>query len=308
MDVSVIIVNYNNFNLLRNCLESLYKHTHDLEFEVIVVDNGSSEAGLENICSTYDNLILIKNKENLGFSKANNIGLSLAKGKYVLFLNNDTIFKENSIKKILDYAQETKNVIIGCKLLNVDESWQQSTANFPTILNSWSSNFFLYLLFPNSPKLNKYYLKNRNIKEITEVDYVLGAFMFGLRKDFIDLNGFDERFYFYSEDIDLCYRYKKMGGKIILFPFTSIIHIGGASVESNHWFKIKNKFISEIQFFQKHSSGLSFFLSIIPMYLGNLIRFPLFLLLGIFMMNKNFINRSISHLRLTIVYPKNLFQ
>lgn len=308
IDVSIIIVSYNSFELLKNCLLTLFEYSSGFIFEVIIVDNNSSEGNIDDIVKEYENVALIKNQTNLGFSKANNIGLSVAKGKYILFLNNDVYFFENSIKKVLDFAKKQPDkTFIGCKLLNTDKSWQASTANFPSGLNSFSANFFLYLLFPNSKALNKYYLQKREVKEPVVVDYVLGAFLFGERETLLKLKGFDERFFFYAEDIDLCYRLKLIDGKTIYYPLTSVIHVGGASVKSKQWFKFKNKSLSELQFFQKHKRGIEFFIGVLSYFLGNLIRIPITALIGIIKFDKNLIIRSFYHFRLLFVYPKNVF-
>jgi GT2 family glycosyltransferase len=308
IDVSIIIVSYNNFDLLKYCLFTLFKFSKEFVFEVIIVDNNSSEGNIDDIVKEFDNIILIKNQTNLGFSKANNIGLNIAKGKYILFLNNDVYFFENSIKRVLDYARtQSANTFIGCKLLNTDNSWQASTANFPSGLNSFSANFFLYLFFPNSKTLNKYFLQEREVREPVIVDYVLGAFLFGERETLLKLKGFDDRFFFYAEDMDLCYRLKLIDGKTIFYPLASVIHVGGASVKANQWFKFKNKALSELQFFQKHRGGIELFIGVLSHFLGNLVRIPIFALIGIIKFDKNLITRSFYHFRLLFVYPKNVF-
>ena len=309
VDVSIIVVNYNGFNLLKNCLTTLFKFADGFTFETILIDNNSTEGNIEEVIKGFDKVTLIKNHVNLGFSRANNIGLKLAKGKYILFLNNDVFFTENSIKKILDFAEKNNGkTFIGCKLLNPDKTWQTSTANFTSLLNFISSNFFLYLLYPSSPYFNKYYLQKKNIEIPIEVDYILGAFLFGGRELLLKLNGFDERFFFYAEDIDLCYRLSLIGGKTIFYPGTSVVHIGAASVKSNQWFKYKNKAISELQFFQKHKKGIKLLIGIIVHYLGNLIRIPITFIIGTIKFDKQLLIRSYYHMKLLLIYPKNLFK
>lgn len=309
VDVTIIIVNYNGFNFLKKCLSTLYEFTRDLTFEVIIIDNNSSEGKIEEVLIDFKDVILIKNETNIGFSKANNLGLKIARGKYVLFLNNDVYFIENSIKKIFDFSEKQNDrIIVGCKLLNPDGSWQASTSKFPSLINLFSSNFFLYVLFPKSSLLNKYFFQFSKVDFPIKLDYVLGAFLFGLREDFLKLGGFDERFFFYAEDIDLCFRFLQNGGSIFFFPNTSVFHIGGGSVRNIPWFKIKNKFISEIQFYQKHFSGIKFVIAIIISYIGDFIRIPIFFFLGLICFNKNYLLRSFYHIKLLFVYPKNLFK
>jgi GT2 family glycosyltransferase len=264
---------------------------------------------MDGLEQDFNGLTLIKNKVNKGFGAANNQGVKVAKGKYVLLLNNDTILFENSIKKVFDFAESSEgNEIISCKLLNEDKSTQKSVYDFPTLLNVLTSNLFLYLLFPNSKYFNKYHLMNKGINRITEVDVVTGAFLFMHRKVFEGLGGFDERFFFYMDDTDLCYRHKKNNGKVIYFPETSIIHLKGKSAKGESWFKNKHQSISTIKFFQKHFVGLKFFLALIIHYVGIIIRIPLFILGGILMMNKDLVARGFYYCRLIFIYPANEFK
>lgn len=309
IDVSVITVNYNSIELLKNCLDSLQKFTKDINYEIIVVDNNSMTGDIDKLLKDYDRITLVKNDVNKGFGSANNQGVKIAKGKYVLLLNNDTILFENSIKKVFDFTESLKgNIIIGCKLLNEDRSIQKSVYDFPTLLNVFTSNFFLYLFFPRSKYFNKYHLMNKGLNDMTEVDVVTGAFLFMDRKIFDSLGGFDERFFFYMDDTDLCYRHKKNNGKVIYYPETSIIHLKGKSAKGESWFKNKHQSISTIKFSQKHFVGLKFFLAIIFHNTGLLVRIPLFILGGILMLKTDLIRRGFFYFRLIFLYPANQFK
>lgn len=309
IDVSIIIINFNSTELLKNCLDSIEKFTSGISYEIIVIDNNSMTGDVDRLQQDFNRLTLIKNKVNKGFGTANNQGVEVAKGKYVLLLNNDTIFIENSIKKVFDFVESLEgNEIISCKLLNEDKSTQKSVYDFPKLLNVFTSNLFLYLLVPKSKYFNKYHLMNKGISWITEVDVVTGAFLFMSRKSYQVLGGFDERFFFYMEDTDLCYRHKKNNGKVIYFPETSIIHLKGKSAKGESWFKNKHQSISTIKFFQKHFVGLKFFLALIIHYVGLLIRIPLFILGGILMMNKDLVMRGFYYYRLIFIYPANEFK
>jgi hypothetical protein len=307
-DVSIIIVNYNSFKLLQDCLESIFKHSTGCGFEIIVIDNNSSEGHVDDVVRDFDEITLIKNKINKGFGAANNQGLAIAKGKYVLFLNNDTILFENTIKKVFDFAETlNENSIIGCKLLNKDKSLQHSVYDFPSLLNVFTSNFFLYSLFPKSKLFNKYHLMNRKINETTKVDVVTGAFLFGTKEKLKEIGGFDERFFFYNEETDLCYRFKQNGGKIFYYPQTAIIHLKGGTAKKSGWFAYKNQSLSTIKFFQKHFSRFNFIVALVLHYIGIFIRIPTFLLIGILTLNRDLIIRSYYYLKLLFLYPKNLF-
>ena len=309
IDVSIIIVNYNSTALLKNCIDSIEKFTNSINYEIIVVDNNSMPGDVDELLKFHDRITLIKNDVNKGFGAANNQGVKIAKGKYVLLLNNDTILFENSIKKVFDFAETLEgNEIIGCKLLNEDKSVQKSVFDFPNLSNVFTSNFFLYMFFPKSKYFNKYHLMNKGIDNITEVDVVTGAFIFMSRKSYEVLGGFDERFFFYMDDTDLCYRHKKNIGMVIYFPETSIIHLKGKSAKGESWFKNKHQSISTIKFFQKHFFGLKFFLTIISHYVGLLLRIPLFILGGMFTLNKNLVMRGFYYCRLLFLYPANQFK
>jgi len=308
IDVSVVIVNYNSFDLLRNCLSTVIKHTRNVNYEIIAVDNNSTEGEVDTITNEFENIILIKNSTNEGFGAANNKGLTIAKGKYVLFLNNDTIFFENSIKKVFDFAETlNENSIIGCILLNEDKSLQYSVYDFPSLLNVFTSNFFLYSLFPKSKLFNKYHLMNRKINETTEVDVVTGAFLFGTKEKLKEIGGFDERFFFYNEETDLCYRFKQNGGKIFYYPKTAITHLKGGTAKKSGWFAYKNQSLSTIKFFQKHFSRFNLIVALILHYIGIFIRIPIFLLIGFLILNRDLLIRSYYYLKLLVLYPKNHF-
>ncbi|HKI79601.1 MAG TPA: glycosyltransferase family 2 protein [Ignavibacteriaceae bacterium] len=308
VDVSVIIVNYNGIDLLRGCLSSLEKFTSNLNYEVIVVDNNSTDGDIAEIVNNYQNACLIKNSKNLGYAVANNIGAERAEGKYLLILNNDIIFIENSIKKVFDFVEnKSGEVVVGCRLLNKDKSNQVSISAFPTVLNTLTENIFIYKLFPKSKLLNKYYLNYLDIKDTSEVDVVKGAFMFCTKKNYFDLDGFDERFYFYSEETDFCYRFKKGKGEILFYPFTSIIHLGGATTSADLWFKYKNQCIAKIQLYQKHFKGIKFLIAVLSHYLGLLLRSFFYLIGGVISVKKSLIVKSYYFCRQFFVYPKNVF-
>ncbi len=308
-DISIVIVNYYSTELLKGCLDSIYNYTQGIEFEIIVVDNGSLAGEVENLIREYSGIKLIKNESNKGFGAANNQGAEVARGKYLLFLNNDTILQENSIKKVFDFADSIQGEnVIGCRLLNQDNSTQKSVFDFPTLANVFTSNFFLYLLFPKSKHFNKYHLMNKGIDVITEVEVVTGAFLCIEKRTFRKLGGFDERFFFYMDETDLCYRQKKKKGKVIYFPETSVIHLKGKSAKGESWFKNKYQSISTLKFFQKHFSGMSLLLAIVFHYSGLLLRIPIFLIGGILLMKKDLVKRSLYYLRLIFIYPANEFK
>ncbi len=307
--VSIIIVNYNSFDLLDKCLKSLIRFTKLKDYEIIVVDNNSTQGKIEDILNQYKGINLIKNSTNRGFAAANNQAIRIAKSEYILLLNNDTEFIEDTISKILDfYKKRNERLLIGCKLLNEDGSLQPSVYQFPTILNIFSSNFFLYRVFPKSKRFNKYYLKELVIKEPIEVDVVIGAVIFCKKSDLMKLNGFDERFYFYAEETDLCKRFKDLGGKVIYYPNTAIYHKGGGATGNNSWFKYKHQAIAYIKYYQKHFTGINLALILFFHFSGVLLRIPILFISGIFLLDKHLIIRAFYYLKQIFIYPKNEFK
>ncbi|MFA4923281.1 MAG: glycosyltransferase family 2 protein [Ignavibacteriaceae bacterium] len=309
VNISIIIVNYNSFQMLKECLDSILKLTTELTYEIIIVDNGSIEGNIRECLFPYQNVRLITNKSNVGFSTANNMGIKIAIGEFVLFLNNDTLFLENSLKKILHYIKDkNSNSVIGCRLLNQNRTHQSSVVDKDSISNSFGENFFLYKLFPRVRMLNKYYFSYKEPKEPTVVDVVKGAFIFCSKKIVDELNGFDERFFFYAEETDFCLKAKELRYNVIYFPQTEIIHLGGVATDKDLWFKFKNQSIAKIQIYQKHFKGIEFFLLTAFHYLGVFLRVFVYMVMSLLKLKENLFKKSFIYFRLLFIYPKNQFK
>ena len=234
--ISIIVVNYNRFDLTFRCISSIYEYSNVETFEIIVVDNNSLYGNSSEIEEKFPEVKWIKNDKNMGFAYANNQGIKIAKGDFILLLNNDTLFIEDTLSAVTKYYKSlSQPSLIGCKLLNADGSLQVSIADFDNITNLFGENFFLNKIFPKCKKLNRFIENNVNLNNPKSVDIIKGAFIFGEKKYFDLLDGFDSRFYFYSEESDLCKRFKDLYGEIIYFPNTKIIHLGGATTESIPW-------------------------------------------------------------------------
>jgi len=201
-----------------------------------------------------------------------------------------------------------KNFIAGCKLLNADGTNQLSVVDFDNIFNMIGENFFFYKIFPRSKLINRFYLNYLNIDSLVEVDFVKGAFLFCRTSTFINLGGFDENFYFYAEEADLCYRLKNSNGKVYYYPNTAVIHLGGASADKILWFKYKNQGIAKIKFYQKHYSGAKFIILLIIYYGGLIIRVLSYFFGGILLFNKNLLLKSYYYLKQLFIYPNNVFK
>lgn len=239
MDVSIIIVNYNTKDLLKNCLESVFKQTKEIQFEVIVSDNGSQDGSVEMIKKDFPQVILIENNANLGFGAANNRGLTIAQGKYIFYLNSDTLLLNNAVKMFFDYWEsypdKEKLGALGANLLDEDMQVIHSYGMFPKLREVvYHSARALYgvlklslkkFLFRKEPPLIEVTSERTEYKE-GEVDYIVGADLFLLNSS---LARFDEGFFMYCEETDLQDIMSSKGMRRILIPGPQILHLCGAS-------------------------------------------------------------------------------
>lgn len=254
MDVSIIIVNYNVKFFLEQCLFSVQKAIKNLQAEVFVIDNNSSDNSLAYLQPKFPVFQFIQNKENVGFGKANNQGFSLAKGKYILMLNPDTIVAEDSIEKCIAFFNETPHCgAIGIKMIDgVGNFLPESKRAFPSILTSFFKLVGLARIFPKSKLFNKYALGHLSPNQNHEVDVLAGAFIM-LKKDVLQqINGFDEDFFMYGEDIDLSYRIQQAGYKNYYFAESSIIHFKGESSKRGNLNYVKMFYEAMSIFVNKH--------------------------------------------------------
>jgi GT2 family glycosyltransferase len=258
MDVSVIIVSYNSKQYIEKTLNSLYKQTNGLDFEVFVVDNGSLDGTVEMIKQEFQQVKILETGQNSGFAKANNIAIRMSEAKYVFLLNPDTVLIENSIKKFYDFMEDYSSENIGCcggLLLNEDMSAQISYGIFPSLLSMTVLDSGASVPFKNQLRKILYSFRNKykfgkDGKKYKKVDYVCGADMF-IRKDILDNAGlFDEDFFLYFEEMELCYRMKRKGYKSVIFSETKIIHSGSSAGEAS-MFKFREFKKSELIYFEK---------------------------------------------------------
>lgn len=227
-DLSIIIVSYNTKKLLLDLLHSIKQHTKGIDYEVIVVDNASGDGS--------ESLALIKNKTNVGFAKANNQGIKVAKGRYILLLNSDTLIHDNLLSELVLWMDKHQDLgAVTCALKNKDGSLQGTGGYFPTLLRvaSWMTIQDLPLvdrfIKPFHPAKEKSFAKGMGFyKKAQELDWVTGAFFFA-RSEVFEKNLFDEDYFMYVEEVDLCFRIKRRGWKIMYLPQFSITHLGSAS-------------------------------------------------------------------------------
>lgn len=253
MDVSVIIVNYNTRQLLYNCISSIIKHTFDIEYEIIVVDNASIDGSQEMVRDFFPFVHLVESETNLGFGKANNLGFDYSSGRNIFLLNSDTLLIENSIKILSEVLDSDTSIgATGGLLINSNNQQVHSYGIFPSIKHKLQGKDFV--------------IRNINFKENRSVDYITGADLMISRSTWLTLGGFDPNFFLYYEETDLQKRMEKMGFKRILVPKTRIIHMEGESTKVNSDRSSKNEwkslimFNSMVYYLKKHSSSISFML------------------------------------------------
>ncbi len=231
MDLSICIVSWNTRKLLRYCLESIYAKTKGINFEIIIVDNASKDGSIEMVSNEFPKCIIIAQQENLGFSKANNIAVKIARGRYVAFLNPDTVMKTNAFVAMVGFMDVNPTYgATGCKLLNEDDTIQFTCArSFPTPFKRFCFLTLLNRIFPASICFSTSEMEYWDHKNSRDIDCLSGACMV-LRKDVVErLGAFDETYFMYGEDIELCYRIRKNGWSIYYNANEEIYHLSGAS-------------------------------------------------------------------------------
>jgi GT2 family glycosyltransferase len=253
MQLSVIILNYNVRYFLEQCVLSVQKALESIDGEIIVVDNHSSDDSCEMMRQRFPNITLIENKENSGFPKGNNIGVAVAQGEYLCILNPDTVVAEDTFVKVLAFAKQQADLgIVGCKLIDGTGNFlPESKRGVPTPWVAFTKITGLYKIFPNSSLFNKYYAQHISENETGKVDILVGAFMVIKRDLYLEVGGFDEKCFMYSDDIDLSYTVLEKGKSNYYFHDTSVIHYKGESTIKDGTYM--RRFREAMYFFyQKH--------------------------------------------------------
>lgn len=256
MDLSVIIVNYNVRQFLENALSSIYRALEGIEAEVFVVDNASDDGSVEMVKTKFPQVFLIENTANVGFARANNAALKLARGRYLLFINPDTVVQEDTVNVMMRFLDEHPDAgLAGCKVLNPDGSFQlPCRRSFPTPWVAFTKIFGLSALFPQSRLFGKYNLTYLSTEETYPVDAVSGSFMMLRREVYEKVGGLDEAFFMYGEDLDWCYRIRQAGYQVYYVHSTKIIHFKGESTRRSDIDEIRTFYQAMQLFVEKHFS------------------------------------------------------
>ena len=291
MDVSTVIINWNTRDVLRDCLASVYANTKNIAFEVIVVDNASSDGSVDMIRSEFPHVKLIANSGNRGFAGANNQAIAVGQGRYVLLLNSDTVVLEGALDKMVAFADSHPEAgIATCRVLSKDKTLQPTCFMFPSVLNLFLWATYLSKLFPKSRFFGRERMTWWNRNDVRDVDVATGCFMLVRRQAIEQIGLLDERFFMYFEEADWCYRFKKGGWKILFTPSAEIIHLGGASTKQAGSKMALEYVASMLRFFKKHKSWLSYRFACLLLALCFFLRAPYWL--GRVVCSKN--NRSVN--------------
>lgn len=254
MSCSVIIIAYNSRDFIPACLASVREALQGISSEVIVLDNGSPQPLMNDVKEMFPEVIWLESKENLGFGKGCNLAAKYATKSHLFFINPDTIVSKTAFSKTLDYiTQKPQAGLVGCRILNEDGTLQWACRrSFPSPLAAIFKTIGLATLFPKSRFFASYNMTYLDPDQETEVDAISGSFFCISTKLYKELGGFDESFFMYGEDLDLCFRAKKMGYKNFYFPETSILHFRGQSSKTRRFKSYLDFYNAMIIFNRKH--------------------------------------------------------
>ena len=253
VDLSIIIVNWNVRDLLDRCLASICaSKVGHRQIEVIVVDSGSADGSVDMIREQYPQVNLLALRENIGFTRGNNLGLAQAAGNYLLLLNPDTELSEDALALLLDYMLANPHVgIIGPHTLNTDGSHQSTRRRFPTLVTGFLESTWLAGFAPASVERD-YRLLDTVDDDIMDVDWVQGSALLLRREVYAEIGGLDEGFVMYSEELDFCKRAKSVGWRVVYHGDAKIRHHGGKSSEQASARKQIHFQTSKLRYFRKH--------------------------------------------------------
>jgi GT2 family glycosyltransferase len=262
----------------RDCLRTVYEQTTSVPFEVIVVDNASQDGSVEMVRSAFPQAILLANPTNRGFAAANNQGMEVAQGRYVLLLNSDTLVLDGAIDKMVGFAAaHPEAAAVACRALNADRTWQPTCFMFPSALNILLGTLYLNKLFPGNRFCGRERMTWWDGRDTRAVDVVAGCFLL-VRREVIDQVGMlDESYFMYAEETDWCYRFQKAGWKVLYTPMAEIVHLGGASSAKSKGPMCLQLRASILLFLRKHRGPARYVLACAFVSLFFLLRLPLWL-------------------------------
>jgi GT2 family glycosyltransferase len=258
LEISIIVVNWNTRRLLLDCVESIVSNRPSRSFEIVVVDNGSTDGSPDAVAAAFPHVRCIRTGENLGFAKANNIGIRASRGRYVCFVNSDVKVLGACFDILCGFLDgEPSAGIVGPKILWPDRTLQDSCRQFPSLWNNFCIAVGLDKLFPRSGIFSGEHMIYFPHDRVREVDSLVGCFLLIRRESLERAGAFDEDYFIYSEEVDLCRRVRKHGWKIVFIPHAEAIHYGrGTSSSAPLRFFLEQKW-SVLQYWDKHHGPLS---------------------------------------------------
>lgn len=258
LDVSIIIVNWNTRDILRDCLQSIYRHADRETFEIIVADNASTDGSADTVAADFPNVRLIRNNRNLGFAAANNQGIAIARGRYVLLLNSDTVVLEGTITRSLAFADAHPQAgVVGCRTLCPDGTVQVNCYQLPSLLNLALSLSHLDELLPRSRFFGRRRMTWWNYDTPMPVQAVAGCFMLVRDQALQQVGPLAEDYFMYSEDTDWCWRFHRAGWQVLYTPEPQLIHLRAASSSKAETDMRLQERRSLLLFFDKKSGRLA---------------------------------------------------
>lgn len=253
MKLSIIIVSWNVKKVLTDCLGSIEENPASEPFEIVLVDNASSDGAVEFVRNKFPDVVVIANSQNLGFAAANNQGIKKSQGEYILLLNPDTIVHLGSLDVLIEFMDKNEDVgICGPQLLNQDETIQSSVRCFPTFRGALYRHTAIKSLGLFKNEYKKWLMKSFDHKSQMDVDQVMGAALMIRQSIIEDVGAMDEQFFMYYEEVDLCFRIKQAGWRVVFMPEVVITHLGG---QSSGQIPVRKRIIamtSLLKFFRKH--------------------------------------------------------
>ena len=233
LDVTIAIINWNTKDLLRECLESIDAAHPLLSYSVKVIDNHSGDGSQEMVSEEFPEVEMVENAGNLGFSAAANQALRQSSAKYVFLLNSDTRLERETLDVLYEHAEHNEKVaIVGPMLLNTDGSTQITGRNFPSFVDA-GMHAFLGIFWPTNLWSVRYKMMDWDRTSDRSVDWVSGAAMFINREAAAEIDYFDENFFMYVEDLDICYRLRNKGWQVLFTPDAKVVHHIGKSSEQS---------------------------------------------------------------------------
>ncbi len=279
MQLSIIIVNWNAGDYLPKCVQSLIKYIKNIEFEIIVIDNNSDDESLKKAELAFSDITIVRNKENLGFARANNVGVQKARGNYVLLLNPDTEIIDDSIERLHSLFSSSGNIAAaGPVLLNQQKKPTKEQGNrFPTLFSSFIQFFFLSKL-----GLPGVFLEKNPLKPI-KTDWICGACILIKKDIYLSIGGLSEKYFMYAEDMDFCYRLKQEGLSAMVFPSCRVIHYSKKSIEKQaDQGIVKLQVKSLISFYSDKNNVYKVVAFKAILFCGYVLRIAIFSVMGLF--------------------------